>query len=1587
MNPQRRPSLAALTALTALLASSPAAHAQATATTLPLTSIGDRLLWTVGDQVLTLQVPVAGPMRLDLYSPATAPTDYRSDTYYGDEQYSSAGLTTTFTLRDAAGQVIAQRTFTAGEHDWTSLIDQHLAAGQYQLTVRTQGAGKNTFAVRLTGVSGNLEADQLSVNIHARDWVPALTVTTDGAAPYVLRMYDGDGTGELQGRLRDAQGRVTALPVSADRAWVDLPLPQAAGQYTVELRQPPGAQQFSNTAGFSLLRAGSPTPLTLTRVDQTGELNVTAELVLPGSAQPTRADVQVGAAPVTIDGQYGARVAAGTYEITPVAIPGAVVTAEPSVLSVPLGGAAQARVQIRPQVQLDVNTDKTSVCVGDTVTVTARATTAFTGTLPQELSVNAPGLSSLGSQGLPGTFNAETPGVLTFTATATTPGPVLVTATLTPWGTTARTTVNVMPHRTDVQLRRATPGPAQVGDDVTVTLTLTNTGAVPVPYTLTDQPGAGLTALDPTVFTGTLTAGETRTVAYRARVTAPGDLTFRAALDTPGCAVTQTADATLQAVAPPPAPAVPVTDPTPATPLAITRVSTVQVPFLAPIRDGEVVIAHQVPDGAAYAPGTAQLDGQPLPDPLRGPSGTLYWTLPSPSAERHVITYDLTHTRPLGPLPSPALMTRTPQGRTEVLRGTLDLRDFNAAQPLQAQQTPTENAGQLKLPLQGTVLRTRDRVSVVIEAPAGDLPTLTVNGEAVGADRIGTVTEDPAQGTQRVTFVGVPLRAGPNELRAGNDTVTVQVVGPTATLQVIPLTLQADGSTPLRVKIRALDAAGQLTAQPSVTIRSTPEPLSRDADPGEGGHQLRLENGEGILELQPQTSPTTLTLDIPLGSDTRRFTFDVTPAPGRVGIGVISATVGLDGNFNVQDDVSVQARAYYEGPLGGGKLYAAADKDGLPTDTDTLKRNPVAGDASTEQVPLQGIDPVAFLYDHPAFRVAYRRAPVPIDVLPVGEQLTALTLGTKTTPGVSAFAAMVPNDRVTGLVLTPESTRLLRLPNTGISEGSETLELVTLEPRTDKELSRVTLTRNVDYVLDVRTGVITFARAIEPIDARLNTVRVYASYRLDRALDQRDLAYGAQLRYAAGPATFGVAAVHLDGQLTLGARATYDTTTLRADTRVAYAGGLQVSADLTAKPRPTDTFSARVRYQDPGYQGLAPFTPGLTTTAAYTAQIGPVTALADAEYHDTPAGQGGSLTGRATTQLGPFSVGGGLKAAFGDTSGLGAVASLGYHQDPLDVDVVHTQPLTGNLDTTTTLSVRYRLTRQVTLSLTDTVTWGKDHTALLSLDSRVGNTTYAASYELPTASGAGNRARFGVTTALPLNDHLTLGLRGSATASPAAPAQVSGGADLTYRTDTVTTTLATDLTLQAGQFGVVVRSGVTGRLTDQLTLTADGLAEFGLGKRGARASLGYAYRSGTFNSLGYVRYAQGTLTNGTAPELSAGASAEWHQADWAVRAGVDTRTLLNNTDTFTAQASLGGTYYLTDRFGLGAWGRVLTQPASSSQLYGLGLEASVRALPGTWLTAGYNLLGFEGLPSNTYTRPGLYLRLDLTLDETIGGQK
>lgn len=1601
----------AATAVTALMMAASVVSAQNLSTSLPLTSVGDGLMWSVGDQTMYLDVPVQGRVKLELYSPRFDPNDYRSSGYYGDEEYTGGKSIprTTFSIIREDGSVVLSRIFKPGKHAWETLIDQELPAGKYLLRADTKGNGKNTFAIRLSGLSAGVGADRLSVNVHAEDWIPAVRVQKDDQS-HALRMYDGDGPSELEARIRDEAGNIYPAMVSGDVEWLDIPLPPQSGLYTLELRQPKKTKQYSNTVSFELTRNGRSTPITISKVDLTGQLQITAELVLPMETRPTGVKTLINGQFQKVEGQLQKEVKAGEYTLSVFDVAGAQVSLDQPRVNVPEGGLGQAKIQVRPQVDLVLNSDKKEVCLGDVVTLSARTITGYSGDLPMQLRLDVPGFEIQGEAKVTGQMSATQPGEILVKAKAMAAGQTRATAHLDPWKKRQSLELMVKGDATNLQISRIPVQNAQVGDTVEVKLILKNTATVPTSYQVIDSPSPQLQTLSTTSFKGVLAAGEEKALMYKAKVRSAGQGELKATLVSPSCGESQISRANLitQAVPkpkPPPKPAAPAP--------VIRRQSTVNLSFEVPQQTQAMTVAHALPAKTAYIPGSARLNGQSIEDPLKGKEDMLYWIFPTVKPtkndqhQRGTLTYQVRHAAALGQLAEPALSVDFSGNRTEALVGQIDPEDLKNARPIGQESKPVikQNQGAIKLPIDDTLIRVRNLISVTVEAPLGPVPPLQVNGQAVPEALLGAMTQDKQRKIQRLTFVGVPIQPGPNKISFLKDNVTVRLVGPTDQVEVTPEKTLADGSTPVRIKLRALDAFGELTNQPELTLRTNLEPHIPDSNPSETGYQIRLTDGVGYVELQPQAGPADLKLEVQVKDKLEPHLIPITPDKSRVGVGMISATVGVSGDFSLENNVLFQAKGYYEGPLADGKLYVAADKDGLPTDQNTLARYSVYGDASSESVPLQGIDPVAVSYDHPAFRAEYRRTQVPVEVLPVGENLTALTVFGKSNPNLSGFVAFVPQERVSNEELIPQNNRLLRLSKDNILLGSETLVLVTRERKTGRELERITWKHNVDYVLDPETGIITLAKPLDRYDDQLNELVVLASYRMNEPMANRQLAFGVQGQYQTPDYQIGAAVVNLDDKMTMGGRFKYTGDTSQLSGLVAYSNGLQASAEFSTELVKDHTFGVRASYRQQTYEGLAPANLGFFVSGHYQGKFNEHWAIqANAHYSDVPAAlnavketestQNGSVSMQVKYKALPFSVGTGVQYSFGENNGLSALISAGYSRDSMELGIVHNQSLTGNVKTTTDLSAKFKVRRNLTLGITDKITWGEGQQAAITLDSTVGNVNYAIGYELPTAGGEGNRARASVETNVPISKTTSAGLRGNALYDIAKEQiDLGAGADVNYKTERVSATVGTDLTYQQKQFGVVLKSSITGSLTDQLTLSGDGLVEYASatdqldGRLGSRLGVGYAYRAREWASLGYLRYINGTLA-GNKPEFSSGASAEYHQSQWRLSTGFDTRTLLKDSQSLTYQAYLGGNYYINDRFGVGAWARMYNQPALDHFKAGYGIEGSMRVLPSTWFTAGYNLQGFDGLPSaGTYTRPGLYIRLDMVFDETLGEDK
>lgn len=1005
-----------------------------------------------------------------------------------------------------------------------------------------------------------------------------------------------------------------------------------------------------------------------------------------------------------------------------------------------------------------------------------------------------------------------------------------------------------------------------------------------------------------------------------------------------------------------------------------------------------LVIAQRLVRGAQLVPGSSQLDGAVLPEPRQG-AETLYWTVPAQA--RGVLTFRIQGVAP-EVLPNAALAWLDASGVPSPV-GTgaaLDVADYVTSRVPRT----GENVGVIRLPLTGSEYRTTDQISVVVEGTLNPPVRLSVNGVLIADDRIGTKVEDAKNNRLRLEYYGIKLSPGRNVLRAGSDEIEVFLATGIRRLEVEPLQLTADGSTPLRVRVRALDAAGLRAATQTVTIVSNLEPQTRDAEPGISGYQLRLRDGEGVLELKPQATPQVLTLEVSSGAETWTRRLNVTPDRHEVGVGIVSATVGLNGE--PLNGAVWQGRATYEGPVGDGKLYVAADKDGLPQApgvTENNERFTHYGDQSNETVALRSSGPVAALYEHPAFRVAYRYDALPTDVLPLGQQLTALALQTKGAAEVGVFAAAVSGSAVLNEDLLPDGTRLLRLKNTDIVPGSLGLVLVATDPVTGQETLRRPLAEGREWIVDPVSGVITFTRPLGPLDESLARQKVLASYRVaENAADTR-FVYGAQVVRRGESQALGRTGVYLlgagvasvEGELTFGVRGNYRDAVLSADARILVSDGVlgEVSVRDVRTPTPVlhigNGNSLSVRYQSEGYSGLGAGTAGFRAEGRYQKALSERFGVALNTAYDSEQAQN-YAEALALYRSAPWTVGAGVRYTFSERSGLGATGSLAYENPRLSAELKHSQPVSGTAQPETEFGVNYRLAENVSLIARDRYVWGEGHLATVGLSNRVGNTNYEIGYDTGASSGQAGRARLGAGTTWALNERTSVGLRGNYVYDfDKSDNLFSVTSDIRYQGDGYTASAGVDARYSTTQgAGAVLRGAISGSLTPALSLSADVTGDLGQ-TQGLKFGVGYAYRASRLSSLGYLRYASGSL-GGQTPQVTAGAAAEYVGDPLRLRTGLDLRMLLSQPEGLTYQPYVGAQYRVAERFSVGAWARALIQPGSNTTLLGYGIEGGYAVLNNTWLTVGYNFRGFDGLStSGPYTRPGAYLRLDLTLDEQL----
>ncbi|WP_306117997.1 MULTISPECIES: SdrD B-like domain-containing protein [unclassified Roseitalea] len=436
-----------------------------------------------------------------------------------------------------------------------------------------------------------------------------------------------------------------------------------------------------------------------------------------------------------------------------------------------------------------------------------------------------------------------------------------------------------------------------------------------------------------------------------------------------------------------------------------------------------------------------------------------------------------------------------------------------------------------------------DDISIRIKGPAAVRLKLEVNGQSIGAERIGQRTMYQAGGVQAAEFIAVRLKGGANELRLvqtdpfGNDrggiTITVYAPGKPTALEIIaPPTALADPATAIPVLVRAIDEEGRPTRTP---IEVTLDPAAgrfdvTDIRLSEPGTQVFIDRGQAIFDYYPPALSGTQTITVRSGLGTHTADIRLTPdLDQRLAVGIIEGAVRFgEGGASlaplIEDDQlsgfedtieGVRGALYLKGRIRGDALLTLRyesdrdTEDRLFRDIDPDAYYPVYGDSAERGFDAQSNSQLYVKVEKGLSYVLYGD-------ITVGPQSDAIELGGYSR-SVTGAHAHIERDRLTVdlfAAYTDQSQVVREFPARGISgpyaldltgyiDGSERVEIVAYDrDQPEVAISAVTLRRNTDYTLDFFADTIIFARPVMATDDNLNPQFIRVTYEVDSGTER-----------------------------------------------------------------------------------------------------------------------------------------------------------------------------------------------------------------------------------------------------------------------------------------------------------------------------------------------------------------------------------------------------------------------------------------------------------------------------------------------------
>lgn len=716
------------------------------------------------------------------------------------------------------------------------------------------------------------------------------------------------------------------------------------------------------------------------------------------------------------------------------------------------------------------------------------------------------------------------------------------------------------------------------------------------------------------------------------------------------------------------------------------------------------------------------------------------------------------------------------------------------------------------------------------------------------------------------------------------------------------------------------------------TLEADPEPIAPDASLLEPGYQVLLRDGVGTVMLKPLLTPKEVRLRARFNKLEKTFRLFAGGAQEPLWLAQGSVGVAYDPEEG-RPRLFGLARGYVEAPLEGGFLQGALDTTGGLSQTPEAGFFPITGSGEEARRPLASDDPVALRYTTPEYTLAYERGPL----APGLGEATALRLATRGDARVEAFLALLPKGSVREEIV-PDGTAFYRLSG---SPAPGSLRLFLVEGEDEGPGGRGGLHLRLPERGDrPREAPRPLHPRVRPGAPRGGVRSPFRPQGGARPWGPGGLRGGALALWAWGYLRLDLQGFASQGYA-LGASLAYGEGGSEVGLEAAFAGKWRfgLSAALSeGPPRPGATWPTRRVGKSRGPSGR----PTTWAPGRWPWSTPPPAAPGSSTRRSSP-GASASAWGRATPGgRGPLPPGPGrLPGGPGPLRPLPRLPPLRRAGNPPGPPLAPGGGPGGGGEPGLPL--------------------GEGLQGAFGLRQRLGSANLALSYQLPTASGEGNRARFGLEAPSP--SRKTSPRTSASTPSTPSPGagELGGSLGLRYAREGLVATFGVE-----GALGpkLTLRGGAAGSLDPENTLGLDFALSL-LPEAKGRFSLAYALRASDLSLLTYHRYATET---GLLEGQLAAAYAPFPA--FSVRPAFGYRYPFPDPEGATYALGLYATLFPTELLGLGGGASYTFQPATGASDLSFSVEGTLRLSP-LWLSLGYQF------GPSLFAPEGVYLRLDV----------